>query len=497
MHMDAMPQPEGCPKPKPAKLGRFRRAARWVRNNVRDLVFAGALPLLAACSGNGCKDPCYSYNDTTITLNRATDGRTARMPELERIPSSPLIDAPAIDLLNETHAISSGPLPPDSKATLIPEECTKAMGVDAYACSGSAYEDRGAYFKGKIFIRPYGEDVVAAATGKPNSWKELAHEMGHLQPGGESNEVIPELNEFEQTLMANVVFSKQGFHMDSMRLGYIYPGIDSSVYRMLPANKDAYTKYTRADILVLMKLLEHDGNFAAARGELARHASNGTLASEEQNAVEEYLFGHSGSSEAEEATSLADLSVRLKIAIAGYIYRNFGLAEALDYFAALSRRVSGEGIGYSIGLNGIACSLMGTATMVTGGLMGPSSECESHGATEFTSYADSLRLCCASAEELEGHIRFRKYVLAAEDQVCFGPGVVDGSGHGTMRVDGFPYQAIDVFRILQQHEIGIGDSCMDPISAPSEFAPPRITNPPQFYPYKGHYISGFQASLPR
>ncbi|MCX6769029.1 MAG: hypothetical protein NTY83_04300 [Candidatus Micrarchaeota archaeon] len=415
-------------------------------NNARALVFAGALPLLAAFSG-GCKTECYSYNDTTITLNRPADGRTARMAELERIPASPLIDEPAIDLLNETHAISSAPMPPDAKATLIPKECV-AKGKNAYACSGGSYEDRGTYFDGPVFVRPFGSDVVAAAGLKPDSWAELAHELGHLLDG-EGTEVLPQLNEYEQALMAHVVFSRQGFQQDSMRWGYIYPGLDFQAYRIPPSKRGTFNMYDRADILVAMKLLEHNGDFGAVRAGLMDAQSRGTLSREEQNAVDEYLFGYSGSTVAEETNNLADMSVRLKIATAGYLARAYGLSEALDYFAALSRRISGDGIGYSLGLDGMACSIMDTPKMVTGGWGSPSTDCTMHGTPEFTAYMDRLRLCCASAESSGGAIVFRKHVITVADQVCF----------GDMRGDGFTYEALDVFRILQKQEIGIGESC--------------------------------------
>lgn len=445
---------DGAPKPaaqKPESL--FRRTIRKIGNASRALAFAGALPLLAAVSAGCEKDDCYSYNETTIEINRPTDGRTASPQELERPPSSPLIDEPVIDFVNETHAISSAGMPDSTMITLVPKECS---GAGAYACSGDPFSDRGAYFMEPIF--PTAEAVLEAlnitdamqmSATKLTTIQILFHEIGHLQPGGMGNEVISELNQYEQVLMGNVVFLKQG--MDPARWHSNYPGLSTTLFYLIPSHfasvnpeNPHYSQYDRADIFQALALISADGDYAEVR----RRAGGSGIDSEIRTMVEAYLSRVSGSTQ-NETNITADIALKLEMALIRGLNRKFGPEIAMGYAKTLSHRLIGQGTSFTLGLEGMGCAMMDRPRPGHSPRPAPSTGCSDLGPVEFSLYSPSERICCIGAENTDGEIRFRKFVLEIASESC----------RGNLQHGGFDFSMIDIAEIQGKAEIGAEAVC--------------------------------------
>ncbi len=243
-------------------------------------------------------EKCTLYNDTTIKINRKTDGKIAKLDELESRPEIMLINKYLIDFVNETHTISTEKLPDDVKLTLVPDGCNAEWtGAYALAEASGALGDRGIYLKSPL-------DIGRLTT--------IYHEIGHLQPGGEGNEVIAGLNEFEHALMGYVLISNQPdffirkkFFSRSDKRGAttwwskyfietvmenLYPSVD-----LIHAGESLGT-YNKADIFIFNKLVELEGDFAALRSEVIKLRKNGELSDAIDSEAVRFTDEYSGES---------------------------------------------------------------------------------------------------------------------------------------------------------------------------------------------------------
>ncbi|MEW6748549.1 MAG: hypothetical protein AB1295_02490 [Candidatus Micrarchaeota archaeon] len=275
-----------------------------------------SLAVSQACRGD---DLCTSYNETTIELNKPADGRTAGLARLRACEG--LCDD-LIDLINETHRLSSEGMPADIRVTAPPDSCFhRSWGeLPAYAVQKSRSESgRGVYLSSE-----------AESSGFSKLMRMLAHEIGHLQKGNPVHgaEVISQLNSYEQFLMGFVLFQRQGASQSALKewLGYIeQDGLAQMFTRgretLIQGADPSIERYAKSNIFIFMKLAEHEGDFGAVRNETAALTRSCGL----DGALDDYaarsISGYSGMSIGElskevRALFLKTLSARFEGAVA-------------------------------------------------------------------------------------------------------------------------------------------------------------------------------------
>ncbi len=298
----------------------FRKTGRKIA------YFASLLPLLCApLLSTGCNkvDKCFRYNDTTIKINRDTDGRVSKAAELNKaLLHEDIMSGELIDFVNETHAVSSEGMPSDVRVTSVGNECNYKM-ARAYAVMAGG--DIGTYF--------IEEDLPLTLT----SVSVLFHEIGHLQ--GNYLEIMSHTNEFEQNLMGFVVFSN---HEDSLKemykwayiLRYIsMKGDLERISRIFDSDSFSYESISESEslksyIFILNELQKTGGDFSALRTRVRELGIDGLESAMElstRDFLERYSASYPGSYPG------IDLAFAVRMANTREILRRFGREAAIKY----------------------------------------------------------------------------------------------------------------------------------------------------------------------
>ena len=433
--------------------GYFGKAARWTKGKARNIVFAAALPLLAIASA-GCESTgrqrsngnvegnvCSSYNDSTVSLNGETDGKTAKISELKKLPEDRVITEPLIDFVNETHALSTEGMPPDIMLTKVPAECFDE-GVAAYA----SLDERGAYVPTQVvFSSMRCQDVQL--------WV-LFHEIGHFQENGGGNEVIAQLNAVEQIIMGYVVFSNQTENPHDIigwavsRNAALKPEF---LFHFPIMDVNSVNEHDKADIFVARKLLEYNGDFREVRGEVGRLINEGRLSEAVNEEVERYYEEYYSSGNPGFGVIATD-NLELRKTFFRELERRFGKDTAMAYLDATSynARISADAETLDnivIGLEGMSCQPAPPFGVENGPL--EMEGCSVLGSEEGYVIEQPHVLCCIGAEEQEGEIIFRKWKVHAGGYRCKGP----------LRLYGQEWENVHFLGIEGKEEMDPGEVC--------------------------------------
>lgn len=294
-----------------------------------------ATVILAACTDLPVK--CRTYNNSTVSLNQSTDGISARLEDLQTVPTEGIISEAFVDFMNETQALSSEGLPERTNVTLVDQECLDVNGdllghpVVAYAItSNDTGWQRGIYVPSVLSLTNY-------------NFRLLAHEIGHLQTaGGGYDEVIPELNSVEQVLnsyaLLNSQFDHYPDHINWVR-DFVRTVPGTFLTEQLDQNGDHsdLQTYMKADIFVLMKLFGHNGDFNQVRQEIITLVDSGDLESAVEEEVREFenqynIDFYQGSI----AARRADVSLLADLYFFRALEQRFGRDVAAGYFSSSS-----------------------------------------------------------------------------------------------------------------------------------------------------------------
>lgn len=305
--------------------------------SLRSLLWTPLVALLSVCSPDTVYiSECVKHNQTTTPLNHVVDGTIARITELEALPENGIISPALIDLVNETHALAVEGMPPDVRMTLTPEDCflRDDEAIAAYAVPEAInHSDRGIYFPRPITVVDFFH---------------VSHEIGHLQAGGNNNEVMGTLNDLEQRLMGYVVFANQHDHpQDIIKWGsYAF----FKFFSMLPSPNSLpeeviLEKHEKAKVYVLRALAEENGDFEQVRAKVMLLQQEGQLDAAVDEAVETFR---------QQGRPASDYFLNTSILSYLRLYQYFGNDVAQTYFQA-NERNNGNGLTY--GLEGLNCAL--------------------------------------------------------------------------------------------------------------------------------------------
>ncbi len=340
--------------------------------DVRSVRGGAAVLALAVLPQLCCYDlpkECRTYNETTITLNRETDGRIASFEELEaEEPLNGIMGEGLIDLVNETHALASEGMPEGVRITGVPPYCGSAVygNVVAYTVPrGRDGGQSGVYVTGLVTFAP-----------RPNRffpWYIVNHEVGHLQRTGEGNEVVAELNYIDQIIAAYGLLSNEDDNFERTLLWTYFtdPYILSKDY-LIPeyANED---NYINESIFIFTNLSETNGDIQRLREKIDQLEQRGELGYAIEDSVQRFqqkygllqpdIESYNRNFWAREA----DTHLVARRYIFDKLKRSFGLGVAQNYFAVTSffpnerGGVSEEDSYYSRiaqGLDGFSCKVV-------------------------------------------------------------------------------------------------------------------------------------------
>ena len=288
----------------------------YLRNLLLSVAAAISLPL--SCAEEAPE--CFSHNETTQFINRATDGEIPSYDTITQLPSNQIISEAVIDLVNETHALGTEPLPGNISVTRVPRYCVEP-GI-AYSYYGDEWT-RGIYF--------------AVDLDPTEAIETLNHEIGHLQPGGSKNEVMAELNMFEQRTMAYLLFTNT--EEDIFKWAYGNYGIDSYLSDMSDAVDDlpgsGTPRYNNADIFLLVHLSDPSMDFRRLRDQIVQSDAAGTLEYDIQQTANDFwerydIIRYDNNPLARRA----DLVLVMATAFVRELGRSFGEDMAQQYIAA-------------------------------------------------------------------------------------------------------------------------------------------------------------------
>lgn len=302
-------------------------------------------------SCNQEKEPeCFSFNQTTITITRNHNGKISSFDSLNQSDSTQILSEPALDLVNETHNLGTEPLPPDINLTRAPRFCLDRPGL-AYALTGEEYT-RGIYFVSDF-------STLGAI-------ENLNHEIGHLQPGGHNNEVMAELNEFEQKVMAYTLFAASEEN-DIIQWAYRNAEIDGSLGHLSNAlerdwsdsDDDSEIPYTKSDMFILIKLSDPSINFRSLRDQIIAYQEQGTLESNIGQTANDFLERFNPTKYNSKQARRADVVLTLTTTAVRELNQRFGEEIAQRYINAHSYfPYEQERKRAVVGLEGRVCSLI-------------------------------------------------------------------------------------------------------------------------------------------
>lgn len=412
-------------------FGKMKDAAsrHWKKAALATIPFT-----LGACLAQDLeKNPCKSYNETTISLNRETDGRIATLVELEKpAAEGELISEAVIDFVNETHALSTEGMPNNALLTLVESSCM--VNSAAYVFGESRTSDLGIYIPHPINFNPYVStpcvDIIL-----------LDHELGHMQPYGGGHETITHVNELEQNLMGYVLFHNQGDRdLDSIRWAFLYRELATTLYRNPPSKSHEFDIYSRSRIFVAFKIIEFDGDMAAVRADIIRLVQNEMLNSEIESCVSSYVSGLPPGDSVAEANRVSRLQLQLQISLFNEVKRRFGNDAALSFFNAKSHVLNGLHEVISMGLEGMNCANFDRLSFEDFPALGRSDKCMLEDMPEIRvasrtnnlhEIPEGTRLVCAIPE---GDLELVMYVVGVSGYKCSGTYIFNDNYYGSVNV---------------------------------------------------------------
>jgi len=270
-------------------------------------------------------DPCRSYNETTIVINRSTDGVIPGYDALSAEPDGVIITPELLDFVNETHALSTEGLPVEVRATLVPHYCFDG------SCEGYASPSTSSFFLGfPINLR----DI-----------RVTFHEIGHLQPGN-GLEVMSQINEYEQDLMGFVLFSRQEDNPNDILLW-----ASRNTFRLAKTHDlilaiyasdfsaEEINIYQKSRAYIYNGLLSNGGDFARLRSEYQglMESTGGVPLDIIHSAVLDFAETFSTAKYGDDdLLAYADVTTRLRIFYFLALRGRFGNETAIAYFDANS-----------------------------------------------------------------------------------------------------------------------------------------------------------------
>ncbi len=417
------------------------------------------VPIIATILHGCSQDECHSHNETTILLNRPTDGTVAGINELKKEPpTGVLISELLVDFVNETHAVSSsGGIPKNVQLTKIPSYCFSQFEkpAAAYTIVNSSADEGGVYIGSSPFSF-YWLDT-------------FTHELGHLQPGGSGDEAIPELNTLEQRLMGFALFAKQqGGYSQPIFFDPLNPSERTKLHTLLnfvysnkstsPDGSVAYDwamamygdKYKSADLFFLLKLPALGGDFARLREETLQLLDSGELETEKKSVLKDAITQYSNYNfdPAMPEAYEAEADLKLMMAYFQELYRKFGLDVAMALYYNDSRMVP---VGYTLGFEGMDCRLTNVA------LAGSETDCTNEDICKQTGAVLKTEvlaetLCCVEIDENDPS-SFRKFIVE-------GKGTRYMWNHkNSLKLDGFSFIYVDSLAESTMTEIKIDEPC--------------------------------------
>lgn len=388
-----------------------------------------AAPLIAGLiAGVGCSDAelpndCRLYNETTITLNLATDGFVPDLRTIESLPQGSFLLPGHIDFINEAHAIASGGMPPGTMATQSPSYCLMG-GDDGNQRSAYAQQSDMENAQRGLYV-PENQSLISITLINL-----VNHEIGHLQPGNpvHGSEVLSQLNEYEQKLAGFALLSRSGADPDQLiRWSYheAHSGLFQKLRRTLESGRgveggEPLNAYDEANMFLFARLGENGGDIASIRTEFRSRVADGSLEAELESASSVFLQAYS-------TANIADLFVDVRIRLINAIQSQYGEGEA---YALAHSALLAPGMAY--GLMGMNC--YETASPAPADYFPCSSEtCTEIGAD--ISRPVSVSLCCIGADFASGEAVFSKSSIEAS-------GVRYEKEGGTVELGGFRYGAL-------------------------------------------------------
>ncbi|GEM_PF-5202492 len=429
-------------------------AKERIRNAKNSLV----LPLIAAIALNGCSD-CYTHNDTTTKLNRPVDGRVASMQTLEMEPE-PGIERPReelIDLINETHALTSGGMPHDAYATAVPASCLSGHPEWTTNTSFLGMIDRGMYFPSLRFTM---KDVTT-----------VNHGLGHLQHGGTEGEAIPQFNEVEQMLVGYQLFIDEAHQpLDAVRwAAYANAyGLESAIRQAVQEIKGGndLNQYRRMDMLIYSLVLEHDGDFGEVRRRIERLVENSDTEHEARQRLAQLrdwyaeVTGQGGDAAAEASLMAKKVSMR-------EMQRVFGEETARSYWSANARllnnglayeqfhEASGETAVYDGFQDGMVCEIADEAGLESKRPCSSTSRiCTLVGGESVERIR--MALCCMTTHREGDGWAFRRTAVDAEADRY-------SRASGQVTLDGLGWRNAMLIEIKSRTELSEGEYCPDAV----------------------------------
>ena len=391
---------------------------------------AAALSLHLSCAEEAPE--CFSYNETTQSINRTIDGEISSYDIITQPPSNQIISEPVIDFVNETHALATEPLPGNISVTRVPRYCVDP-GI-AYSYHGDEWT-RGIYF--------------AVDLDPTEAIETLNHEIGHLQPGGSKNEVMAELNMFEQRTMAYLLFTNT--EEDIFKWAYGNYGIDSYLSDMSDAVDDlpgsGTPRYNNADIFLLVHLSDPSMDFRTLRDQIVQSDAAGTLEYDIQQTANDFwerydIIRYDNNPLARRA----DLVLVMATAFVRELGRSFGEDMAQQYIAAQAffPYESWERIPV-VGLEERVCYM-------TADNSDPQQGCELQVGSEgiFCEQPRSVDFCCIG---LDGD-RIYKSIVHTE-----GGCLVSENIPPEMILNGLLWPAVDWLMITSEQELPLDELC--------------------------------------
>jgi hypothetical protein len=404
---------------------------------------AVAAPLIASlmigCSDEALPNDCRTYNETTITLNRETDGQSVDLRSLESNPSGSFLTPFHIDFINEAHAIASEGIPPDTKATQSPSYCLMS-GDNGGQKSAYAQQDDADGAQRGLYV-PENQSLNSVTLINL-----VNHEIGHLQPGNPQNgsEVMSQLNEYGQKLAGFALLMMQGADEGQLVRWASYEsqsGIYQKLARTLESGRgqsgnNPLDAYDKANMFLFTRLGETGGDILSIRAEFRQLVESGGLAAALDEASSSFLGKYS-------TANLPDLFIDARTRLVVAMQRQYGVADS--YFLAHSHLLD-SGLVY--GLEGMNCAL--TAPLVSAEYAPCSDDvCTETGAD--SSRAVSLSLCCVGADVQASGIEFFKWNVEAS-------GTKYRKENGMISVDQFEWGSV-MYLSATKTAIGMDEPC--------------------------------------
>lgn len=322
---------------------RFKRAGRALRKNIMlplvATIMAGCVTPPSSLSDNcpAKTDPCNSYNETTVTINRGEFDESRPVASVDRLRETDgFMGEELRHAVWATHMLSTEPLPEgfETKVTYLDDEScfhrSDGRVLTAFARGPYYHCDLSGVFGFYTLLEQLTLDQFSL----------IVHEIGHLQ--GQAGEIAAEINAVEQSLMLSVVYTNQDSREDELvwaaqNTNELFGMLNLKRKAKRIDNDDALDlfqsdKYASADIFILDMLGKHDGDFAIIRAETDALWKR-PLLDEKDRKVASFLDEYAGSNE---KAVLASIITKIRIAFMKELRRRFGEETARRFFDANS-----------------------------------------------------------------------------------------------------------------------------------------------------------------